>query len=188
MKKEKFLTERKDTTKNLVITGMAAAVLAIMSQIAIPMPSGVPVTLQTFAVALMGVVLLSRQAASAVVVYVLIGAVGLPVFANMNAGMAAIAGKTGGFIWGFIFLALFCGAGSTFSPKILGIFTGIFGLIICHFLGITQFSLLSGMGMKESFIFVSFPYLLKDILSVIIAYVVGWQVRKLLLKASVLTH
>lgn len=188
MKKERVITKRAETTKNLVMTGMAAAVLAIMAQMAIPMPSGVPVTLQTFAVALIGVVLLSRQAAAAVVVYILIGAVGVPVFANLNAGLAAIAGKTGGFIWGFVFLALFCGTGSTFSKKIPGILMGIFGLIICHFLGITQFSILSGMGMKESFIFVSFPYLLKDILSVIIAYVVGWQVRKLLLKASILTH
>lgn len=186
MKKEQLLSDRTNTTKNLVLTGMTSAVLAIMAQISIPMPSGVPITLQTFAVAMISVVLLWKRGIAAVVIYILIGAAGLPVFANFNAGMAALAGKTGGFIWGFLFLALFCGIGSRMKHKAFSFCMGMIGLTACHFAGITQFHFISGMGFKESFIFVSFPYLLKDIFSVIIAFVVGWQVRKLLLKASIL--
>ena len=64
--------ERKLTTKTIVITGMFAAVIgAVLAQIAIPMPSGVPITLQTFAIALTGAVLGARLGTAATGIYIL---------------------------------------------------------------------------------------------------------------------
>ena len=174
--------ERKLTTKTIVITGMFAAVIAVLAQIAIPMPSGVPITLQTFAIALTGAILGSRLGTAATGIYILLGAVGVPVFSNFTGGLAIIAGKTGGFIWGFLFLALLCGAGATLKNKPLGVATGLLGLIACHLLGTLQFSLLTGMNFPESALLVSVPYLPKDILSLILAYALGLQIRKKLLR------
>lgn len=179
--------ERKITTKTIVITGMFAAVIAVLAQIAIPMPSGVPITLQTFAVALTGAVLGAKLGTAAAGVYILLGAVGVPVFANFTGGLAIIAGKTGGFIWGFLFLALLCGAGTSLKSKPLGAAAGLVGLAVCHLLGILQFSFLTGMNFAQSALLVSVPYLLKDILSLVLAYVLGIQIRKQLLRAAILS-
>lgn len=181
------MNRQKISTKGLVIVGMAAAVLAILSQLSIPSPTGVPITLQTFAVALIGVVLYAKKGVATVAVYTLIGAVGMPVFANFNAGAAALVGKTGGFIWGFFILTLLCGIGSKMNSKWLGILIGALGLIPCHLLGVLQFSIISHMGIIESAVLVSLPYLIKDVISVILAYIVGEKVRGLLLRASILT-
>ena len=70
----------------IVLTGMFAAVLAALSQIQIPMPSGVPVTLQTFAVALTGYVLGWQYGLASTAIYILLGAIGLPVFAGCISG------------------------------------------------------------------------------------------------------
>ena len=95
------------STKKMIIVGMFAAVIAVLAQIAFPLPSGVPVTLQTFAVVLTGVVLGARLGTAATFVYILLGAVGVPVFSGLGGGLGVIVGKTGGFIWGFLFLSLF---------------------------------------------------------------------------------
>ena len=70
--------------QKVVMTGMLAAVMAVMSQIQFPLPSGVPVTMQTFAMALAGYILGWRYGLASTVVYILLGAVGVPVFAGFS--------------------------------------------------------------------------------------------------------
>ena len=70
-------TERKFTTREMVLVGMFAAVLAVISPISLPMPTGVPITIQVFGVALVGAVLGSRLGTTATLVYVLLGSIGL---------------------------------------------------------------------------------------------------------------
>ena len=96
---QKALLERKFTTREMVRVGMFAAVLAVISQISLPMPTGVPITIQVFGVALVGAVLGSRLGTTATLVYVLLGAIGLPIFANFSGGISSIVGVTGGYIW-----------------------------------------------------------------------------------------
>ncbi len=174
------------STKKMIITGMFAAVIAILAQISIPLPSGVPITLQTFAVALTGAVLGAKLGTLATLIYILLGAVGVPVFAGLKGGLGVIVGKTGGFIWGFLFLALLCGIGASMKQKAAGWMPGILGLAVCHVLGVAQFAVLTGMGLWEGALLVSVPYLLKDICSVALAYVLGLQVKKQLYRASFL--
>ena len=125
-----------------MITGMFAAVIAVLAQVALPMPSGVPVTLQTFAIALTGVVLGAKLGMAAAGVYILLGAVGVPVFSGFAGGLGILFGKSGGFIWGFLFLALLCGLGCQIKNKVVGWGLGIVGLAVCHLLGIFQFMVL----------------------------------------------
>ena len=82
------------TTREMVLAGMFAAVMAVISQLSIPMPTGVPVTIQVFGVALVGAVLGWRLGLCSMLVYILIGAVGLPVFANFGGGIKSLVGLT----------------------------------------------------------------------------------------------
>ena len=147
---------------------MFAAILAVCSQIAIPLPSGVPVTLQTFAVGLVGYALGAKQGPVAVLVWCAIGLVGAPVFSNFMGGPAVLFGKTGGFIYGFLPMALLCGLAA--EKKLPGrIFLSAAGLLLCHLCGVLQFSLLTGMDLLKSALLVSLPYLVKDLISMALA-------------------
>lgn len=164
----------------LVMTAMFAAIIAVLSQLSIPMPSGVPITLQTFAVALCGYVLGWSYGTAACGVYLLIGAIGLPVFANFSGGFSKLVGVTGGFLWGFLIMTLLCGVSLAIKKRWLSIPLGIIGLLLCHLSGIAQFTVLTGNTFLQSSLIVSIPYLIKDILSVAAAYLLSVKLRKLL--------
>ncbi len=185
----KDATERKAgkiATKEIVCVGMFAAILAVLSQISLPMPSGVPVTLQTFAVALTGVVLAWKLGTVSTLIYILLGAVGVPVFSGFSGGVQVLVNYTGGFIWGFIVMALLCGIGIQRKNKVLGMALGLAGLAVCHLFGVIQFMVVLKMGFAESFLLASMPYIIKDVISVVLAYIVGSQIRTRLIKAGLL--
>ena len=175
-------------TQSVVLVGMFAAILAVLSQISIPMPSGVPVTMQTFAVALTGCVLGWKRGTMATVIYIVLGGVGVPVFSGLSGGLGILFGKTGGFIFGFIFQALLCGLGAGIKNRIFSGVLAACGLLLCHILGILQFMLLMNMSFWSSAVLVSVPYLIKDIISIALAFVVGGILRKSLNKANILTY
>ncbi len=167
-----------ERTKQTVYIALFAALTACMSQIAIPMPSGVPFTLQTFAIAFAGFFLGWKYGLAAIGIYVLLGAVGAPVFANFTGGIQKLVGVTGGFIWGFLFLAAFSGASWGGRNPVTRIASGLLGLVICHIAGIVQYALVTGNGWGASALAVSVPYIAKDILSVILAYKAAEVVSK----------
>ena len=94
MKKSKL------TTKQIVLTSMMTAVLAVLSIVTIPLPTGVPVTLQTFAMAFCGYVLGWKLGGASSALYLILGAIGVPVYAGMSGGFGALLGPAGGFIFG----------------------------------------------------------------------------------------
>ena len=85
----------KNKTKQIVGIGVMTAIIAVLSQITIPLPTHVPVTLQTFAVALAGYFLGWKGGAVSALVYGLLGAIGVPVFAGWSGGFSVIVGYTG---------------------------------------------------------------------------------------------
>lgn len=89
------------SVRKMVTTALFAAVLCVLAPLTIPLEP-VPLSLATFAVYLMGAVLDWRQAAAAVCVYILLGAVGAPVFSNFTGGAHKLLGVTGGFIFGYL--------------------------------------------------------------------------------------
>lgn len=161
----------------MIFAALFTAVIAVLSQVAIPMPSGVPLTLQTFAIALCGYVLGWRLSLMSIIAYIILGAAGVPVFSSLRGGLYVLAGPTGGFIFGFLFMALLCGL-TTFSHPAARCALGILGLILCHIAGTAQFSLVSGQGFVSSFLLVSAPYLVKDAASVLIAAGFGAKLKK----------
>lgn len=165
------------STKNMVLTGMFAAVLAVMSQLSIPMPSGVPITIQVFAVALCGVVLGWKLGGTSILIYILAGAAGAPVFANFGAGLGILFGKTGGFVIGYPFLAMLCGLSVKVKPFWQKLLLCMAGLLLCHLFGTFQYMLLSGMSFPAAALIMSLPYLLKDGILVVAAISTGKVLR-----------
>ena len=169
----------------IVYIALMSAITAALSQIAIPLPTGIPITLQTFAVSLAGFLLGPIFGTVSIVVYIALGAIGVPVFSSFGAGIGKLIGLTGGFIWGFIPFSALCGVGAriehirrTKLASILSLVTATIGLLICHIFGSAQYAALSGNGFGKSFLLVSVPYLIKDVLSVIAAWMLAKVLRK----------
>ena len=144
--------------------------VAISSQISIPLPNGVPMTLQTFAVALLGYSLSKSKGVKSILTYLLIGALGIPVFAQAKGGIASIFGLTGGFLLGFIPFTYLCSKAMECKNILAKITLSVIGLLSCHLFGVLQYSILTGVGFTKAALLVSIPFLAKDLASVAFAF------------------
>ena len=175
----------KKNTLSLVTAALFTAIIAVCSQIAVPMPTQVSLTLQTFAVALCGYVLGIKWGLASIIIYVLLGTVGVPVFSGFKGGVQVLFGASGGFIFGFILFTLLCGVSLLINNKALKLLVGLGGLVVCHVLGVIQFAVVYKTDIVSSFLMVSAPYLIKDVISVAAAFFLSLYVRKLLAKIHI---
>lgn len=165
---------KKERIRSLTFISLCVAIMAVLSQIAIP-TGAVPITLQVFVVALIGYFLGAKNGLIAITVYILLGLVGVPVFASFQGGLHTLISYTGGFIFGYIPFVLLCGIkGSAPTCLVLG---GC-GLLACHLSGAVQYACLSGLGLCGAVLVVSVPFLLKDALLVVAAYYVSRIMKK----------
>jgi len=167
----------KNKTKNITLTGLAASLTAVLSVWQIPMPLGVPLTLQVFAVAFCAYTLGAGRAFFATAVYIVLGAVGLPVFSGFQGGAAVLFGPCGGFIAGFLPLCLLCGAGRGKKTHI-ALLLGAVGLILCHTAGCVHYSIVTNTSITVSFLSASAAYLPKDVICIGISFFCSIPVRK----------
>lgn len=155
------------------------AVICILAQIAIPMPSGVPFTLQTFAVTLTAVILGGRKGSLALLIYLLLGAVGLPVFSGFKGGLHSFAGPTGGFLLSFPLMALSIGYGADhrrkrfFYPIMLSI-----GIIINFCSAVCIYCITTGISPFAALFVCVIPFLPTTILFTVLASFLGFQIKK----------
>lgn len=179
------------SVRTICMVAMFTAIISVLSIMQIPTPWGVPFTLQTFAMALCGYVLGWKYGTLSTVLYILIGAIGVPVFAGMLAGVGVLTGVTGGYLFGFIIMTFLCGIGRVYMKKgIKGIvwlvvFSAL-GLAACHILGIIQLKYVANLPWAVAAIKGSVPYLAKDIASVIGAYLVAIAIRRALRSTNLL--
>lgn len=167
----------KHTPHRITVTAIMSALIIVLSQVTLPLPSGIPITLQTFAVALCGYMLPRKYCILPICIYILLGAVGLPVFSGAQGGIGVLFSVTGGFIYGFLPLAFLCGAANTKKAP-LALTCGALGVIICHTLGTVHYSFVSGTALSAAFIGSSLPFLLKDLLSITAAYYFAGIINK----------
>ena len=131
----------KFSVRDICYAGLFAAVIAVMAQISIPMPLGVPMTMQTFAITLAAVVLGSKLSAIATLVYLALGAVGVPVLANFSGGFDKFVGPTGGFLISFPLMAYIIGLGVEHRDAFKGAFVTavIVGTVVNYVVGVALF-------------------------------------------------
>lgn len=175
-------------TKDMVLTGMFAALLAAISQISIPMPSGVPITLQIFGVALTGTVLGWKRALMTVLIYILLGAAGLPVFSGFRGGMSVLLGYAGGYVLAWPVFAVFCGISlpsKKFRPGLrtgISILFALLGLMIDEAAGALQWAFLAGDQSFPMIMIYSFgAFIPKDMILTVLAVLAGSKIRKSLI-------
>ena len=149
---------------------MFTAIICILSQVAFVTPA-VPFTLQTFAIALCGYTLSLKWSTACVVTYITVGFFGMPVFSAFRGGAQILLGPTGGFIWGFVILTISCSLTVMLKVRYLKVVLSGAGLILCHTAGVIQYAAVTQNGFFVSALTVSLPFILKDILSLITAYI-----------------
>ena len=168
--------KNRSKTRQLVICALCAAIMAVCAQITVPLPSQVPITLQTFGIALCAAVCGSINGTISTTVYLLLGAVGLPVFAGMKGGFETLVGPTGGFIYGFIPMALLCGLKMKNLP--LRVLVSVGGLAVCYLCGAVQYSLLMSTDLINALALCVLPFVVKDVLSIAAAQYMAIPIRK----------
>lgn len=171
------MKNKKENIRAVLIAALFTAVTAVLSQISFMTATGIPISLQIFAIALCGYVLGPVWGAASTFVYILMGAIGLPVFSGFKGGFQTLLGPTGGFILGFLVLAFFCGLPCGGPVKIRLALTAA-GLVLCHLMGILVFCFVTGSGFKEGLMAITLPFIIKDIILIIIAQKTAAIIKK----------
>jgi biotin transport system substrate-specific component len=182
-------------TKDIVLVALFCALIIVLGLIPpIPMPGvPVPITLQTFGVMLAALILGSKRAGLVLLLYVGMALLGLPVLPGGRAGMAVLAGPTGGFLLGMI-------PGAMLAGWLAGRFEGSFqavgsrasggqvvrywlaciagGVVLVYACGIPWMSAVTGMGLSKA-LWVMLAFVPGDMLKALIAAIVAGRVRNL---------
>lgn len=163
----------------MVRVALMAAVMAVVAQIAIPVQP-VPFTFQTLGVILSGFLLGSKHGALSQVVYLLIGAVGVPVFANFSGGLDALVGPTGGYLLSYPFAAALAGLAANAAanaPRRRAILTsaawGCAALAVIYALGVTQLAIVTQLPATVAILQGAAPFLPLDLVKVVLAALVA---------------
>lgn len=180
------LEKKKVNTKTLALIGVMTAVTCIMGPFSIPLPiSPVPISLTNLAIYFAIYVLGMKKGTISYCIYLLIGFVGLPVFSSFTSGPAKLLGPTGGYLIGFIFMAVICGY---FVDKINNVplcFLGmVLGTAVCYLFGTVWLAQQAGMTFSAALAAGVIPFIPGDIAKIVIAMLAGPQIRKQLRRAG----
>lgn len=174
---------QRSKTYDIVYIAVFAVIMAICSWISIP--AAVPFTLQTFGVFIAAGVLGGKRGTLSVLVFILLGAVGIPVFANFSGGIGVLAGPTGGYIIGFLFSALVMWAMEKLPGKksVMQIVSMVVGLVVCYAFGTAWFMVVYGkangpVGLVTALGWCVFPFIIPDLIKIALAYVLSRKLRK----------
>lgn len=185
-------------TRSIAFVGLTIAIMAVSAWVTVPL-GPIPFTLQMFAVTFAIVVLKPQEAIAAIVGYLLLGAIGVPVFSGMRGGVGVLVGPTGGFLWGYLFgvaaavLLLMVvrsrsarreaqadpasAAALTGMQKVLGflrvagveIVAGILFTAISYLCGWAQYMAVAGVGPEAAFLACIAPFVVVDLIKIVAA-------------------
>lgn len=182
---------RKKPLQRICLCALFAALICILSPIAIPI-GPVPVSLSLIAVLLSALMLGVGGGVGAVAVYLLIGAVGLPVFGGGMGGFGVLLGPTGGYIWSYLPMTLLCGAlyrRVLWSEKrvetgcvkgtVMGTVCALPGLLICYLLGTVQYMLVARVSAWAAIAICVLPFIGFDLVKLVLVAFVGVRLLRM---------
>ena len=171
----------------LILTAIFTAIIGILAQIIIPLPL-IPITGQTLAIGLTATILGARYGTLSTLLYIAIGAIGIPVFAGMQGGIGTIVGPTGGYLIGFIPTAYFIGWYMKKTPLhvIHGFIANTIGMVITLAFGMIWLKLSASLSWTVAFSTGVLPFLVGGIVKAILAAYLGVTVKKRLYAARLL--
>lgn len=167
----------------LCATALFAAILSVLSPLSIPLPfTPVPLSLGTFAVYLAAAAGGAKRGTLAVAVYLLLGAVGIPVFAGYAGGFQNLMGPTGGYLIGYLPLALTVGLCTDHFPEKKSIYplSMIGGTLFCYALGTWWLARQTGLSLPAALAAGVLPFLPGDGVKILAASAVAYPVRRAL--------
>ena len=171
--------------KDMSLIALFSAIIVICSLITIP--SAIPFTLQTFAIILCLNILGAKKGLISIIIYILLGIVGLPVFSGFNSGIGALFNVTGGYIIGFIFSALtYWLITSIFNKKprkTINLIASFSGLIVCYIFGTLWYILLfikngDSISFTGALTICVLPFIIPDILKILLSVSISEKIKK----------
>ena len=171
-------------SKTAEMTKMAlmVAMNCVSAYIIIPLPFSLsPLALQTLIVNLTGYVLNAKQAFMTMLVYLLVGLAGVPVFTGGSAGPGKLFGPTGGYIIGFLFTAVFLAyfRGEKYSFKRYALLGCVIGIPLIYAFGVVQLKLITGMGWDKAIMTGALPFIPLDIVKCLAAAVIAGPINRI---------
>lgn len=160
-----------------VLTAVFAAVICVLSPLTLPIFT-LPLTLAVFAICCVSAVI-QEKAALSTLLYIIIGAAGVPVFAAFTGGLGVLAGPTGGYILGYIPLALITGYAAKKHKKFWVVFAfSLCGLALLYIIGGVWYGISAGVGIWQVLTAGVFPFIIPDILKVAAGVFCGSRIKK----------
>ena len=182
-RKMSTVTVTRSKTYDIVYIAVFAVIMAICSWISIP--TTVPFTLQTFGVFIAVGILGGKRGTLAVLVYIILGAIGVPVFSGFTGGVGILVGTTGGYIIGFLFSALVMWLMEKIPGKrsVIQVISMIIGLIVCYAFGTAWFMIVysranGAVGLAAVLGWCVIPFIIPDLVKITFAYVLSRKLKK----------
>ncbi len=178
-------------TKSIVICAVFAGILCVFSVMSVPIEP-VPISMGLFGVMLAAGILGLKYGTASVSLFVLIGAVGVPVFTGFRGGIAPLVGPTGGYIWSYIPMTALIGLLTLNMPQskyriVARYFLAVLaGTALCYAMGTIQFMLVQTVGLKYALTVCVLPFIPVDILKALAASYLSYAVRRALIKANII--
>lgn len=185
-------TRVKNSVREIVLCGMFAAITAVLSQISIPI-GPVPISCSWIAVFLTGLLLPMRPAVLSQLVYLLLGAIGVPVFAGFQSGVARLAGPTGGYLLAYPIMVLIVSAMMKVYDKKLSekpmalralflVGALVLSAVVCYASGTAWFTVFSGSSFEKALTLTVLPFLAGDAAKIVLCTVLTLSARPRLKK------
>ena len=169
-------------TAEMTRMALMVAMNCVSAYIIIPLPFSLsPIALQTLIVNLTGYVLNAKQAFMTMLVYLLVGLAGVPVFTGGSAGPGKLFGPTGGYIIGFLFTAVFLAyfRGEKYSFKRYALLGCVIGIPLIYVFGVVQLKLITGMGLDKAIMTGALPFIPLDIVKCLAAAVIAYPINRI---------
>ena len=169
-------------TAEMTRMALMVAMNCVSAYIIIPLPFSLsPIALQTLIVNLTGYVLNAKQAFMTMLVYLLVGLAGVPVFTGGSAGPGKLFGPTGGYIIGFLFTAVFLAyfRGEKYSFKRYALLGCVIGIPLIYVFGVVQLKLITGMGWDQAIMTGALPFIPLDIVKCLAAAVIAYPINRI---------
>lgn len=173
-------------TKDLVLIAILTALMGVVAPISIPLAAGVPISLGTFMVMLIAVILKQSNAVVVVGLYIVLAFIGVPVLSGYASGASILFGMTGGYIFGYIPLAFITGLAAGYGQnkdkyiKFIIQFVGmILGTVVLYVMGTWWFMKYTGMNLSASLAVCVLPFIPGDIVKMIVVILIAPRIERI---------
>ena len=184
MKNTSYAARNAEKIREMTLAAVAAAIICILAPWKIPV-GPIPITLATFAIYFVSAVLGWRRGAVATAVYVLLGAVGLPVFSGFIGGIHIVAGVTGGYIIGYVPLALITGLFSGMKKPLIMLPLGmLLGTLALYAFGTAWYCIAAKSALLPAVSLCVLPFIPLDLVKIVAATLLAASVKPAVDKLS----